>query len=305
MEVCLCMRISMSLNVFEIDEPVDAMISRCKKAGFDALDMNYWDHQPRMGQLSWDEEEQWAHAAAEAAQKYGIPFTQMHGPVHGHSFDKLVDGLELDGFVSLAKRSIQTAAILGIPWVVFHPSNISEHGLETTEANRAYNQKFYENLLPTMEQTGVGIALENLFNPGERTQSEKPRIYGTVPEELVELIDSFNHPLFGACWDTGHAHMQGLSQGESIRLVGSRLKALHIQDNNALTDQHLLPFHGNISWEDVMGALNAVHYQGDFTYEAHMSIRVLPDQLKDEGLAYAAKIGRYVTSIPLSPNTLG
>jgi sugar phosphate isomerase/epimerase len=146
-----------------------------------------------------------------------------------------------------------------------------------------------------MEQTGVGIAMENMFDR-ERTKAGAPRrSYCSDPYELLELIDTLNHPLVGACWDTGHAHRQGLDQSV-IREFGKRLKALHVQDNNGLQDQHLLPYQGNIDWKAVTGALAAIGYEGDFTYEAHMSIRKLPEELRDVGLKYSADLARYLVN---------
>ena len=72
---------------------------------------------------------------------------------------------------------------------------------------------------------------------------------------MAELLEKTDHPLFGACWDTGHGHRQSLRQAPSIRLLGKWLKSLHIQDNNGLHDQHLLPYSGTIDWKEVVSAL--------------------------------------------------
>jgi sugar phosphate isomerase/epimerase len=100
--------------------------------------------------------------------------------------------------------------------------------------------------------------------------------------------------LFGACWDTGHGHRQGLRQAHSIRMLGDWLKSLHIQDNNGLHDQHLLPYQGTIDWNEVVGALREVGYAGDFTYEAHNSVRTLPDGMRDSALQYAYTTAKFV-----------
>ncbi len=68
------------------------------------------------------------------------------------------------------------------------------------------------------------------------------RFFGAVPDELCELIDTLNHPLIGACWDTGHARMMHHDQKACLTAIGSRLKALHIQENDGRNDDHMLPF---------------------------------------------------------------
>lgn len=288
------MNISTSLNVFEIHHPIEKQISRCKEAGFLALDFNYWDYQETVAQMTWQEEEAWARNIRAAADAYGVRFTQMHGPVHGGSFTEMVMGLNVESFLEMASRSIRMADILGVPWVVFHPSLLSLRGEESLREVLEYNVEFYRKLLPVMEETGVGIALENIF---DRTSGETGllrRIYCAMPDQLAELLTKLDHPLFGACWDTGHGHRQGLRQAPSIRMLGEWLKTLHIQDNNGIHDQHLLPYQGTIDWKEVVSTLREVGYRGDFTYEAHNSVRTLPDGLRDAALQYACTTAQFV-----------
>ncbi|GIP36133.1 sugar phosphate isomerase/epimerase [Paenibacillus sp. J2TS4] len=290
------MNISTSLNVFPTEYPMEDAIRRCQAAGFQHLDFNYWDHQPNVMNLSWEEEERWAREIRSIADRIGVRFTQMHGPVHGNSFGQMVDGLNADSFLLLAERSLRTAAILGVPWVVFHPSLLSPMGEEPYQEVVDFNCQYYRRLIPTMEATGVGIALENMFDRIAPGINGRRRKYCALAEELAELIDKIDHPLVGACWDTGHGHKQGLRQGASIRILGSYLKTTHIQDNDGVIDQHLLPYQGTIDWTDVAEALKAVRYEGDFTYEAHQSVRPLPDPLRDAALSYGASVGQYIVS---------
>ena len=178
------MNISTSLNVFEIHHPIDDQIRRCKEAGFLSLDFNYWDYQQTVADMSWPEEEAWARNIRAAADAHGVRFTQMHGPVHGGSFTEMVMGLNVESFLEMASRSLRTAGILGVPWSVFHPSPLSLRGEESHREVLDTNVEFYRRLLPVMEETGVGIALENIFDRtgGDRTVSQNllrdPRTVG-------------------------------------------------------------------------------------------------------------------------------
>jgi sugar phosphate isomerase/epimerase len=289
------MNISTSLNVlFGQSYTIDEAIRRCRAAGFASLDFNYWDHQKYVHGLSWQEEEAWARHIRSASEDAGARFTQMHGPVHGRTFSDMVLGLNEESFLVMAERSLRTAAILGMPWVVFHPSHISM-GVEAHKKTLEYNVAFYRKLFPIMEQTGVGIALENMYDRTPGHTGAYRRSYCAMPEELVELIDTLDHPLVGACWDTGHANEQGLDQN-AIRQLGSRLKATHINDNDGIKDQHLLPYQGTVDWVTVVTALYDIRYEGDFTYETHTSIRTLPDGLRDSGLQYAAALGSFLVA---------
>ncbi|WP_409346066.1 sugar phosphate isomerase/epimerase family protein [Paenibacillus sp. MBLB4367] len=285
------MQVSTSLNIFNNSVTRFEAIRRCASAGFQALDMNYWDLQNEMLKISWSEEEAWAKEIRAYADQLGVRFTQMHGPVHGGTFTNLVAGMTLDSFVGLAERSLRTAAILGIHWVVFHPSDIAKDGKESYQEILDCNVNFYRRLLPVLEETGVGIALENVcYVPGFN------RVFA-IAEELVQLVDALDHPLIGACWDTGHAHVMMVDQASAFRMLGSRLKALHIHDNDGVKDQHLLPYQGTIGWTDLVEALKEIRYSGDFTYEAHNGVNKLPDGIRDAGLKFALELGNYVVSL--------
>lgn len=270
------MKISTSLNVFETLYSSDSVIRRCKAAGFTVLDFNYWDHQKYVIKKSWEEEKKWAEQIRSNAEAQGVKFTQMHGPVYRGPISKTLNENE---FFELIKRSLRTAAILGASWVVFHPLKPDN---TTPKDNANHNCEYYSKLIPVMEETGVGIALENLRS-----------CYSTA-DDLVELIDRINHPLAGVCWDTGHGHCTSQNQGDSLRKLGHRLKVLHIQDNDGEKDQHFLPFHGTIDWHDVVKGLRDIEFEGDFTYEIAQAIRVLPDQMRDSALTYAAELAVHI-----------
>ena len=285
------MDLATSLNVF-CDGKIepDEAIQRCVAAGFQALDFNYCDHQKALLGQSWRDEEAWAQRLRAIADGAGGLFVQMHGPM----FNKFGAGADHDALLALCERCLQTATILGVPWVVLEPET-STGPFDAAQRRRHLEQNaaFVRRLLPLAERTGTGIALENLPDSGAHSRKAR-RWYGAVPEELLELVEALDHPLVGVCWDTGHAHLQALDQGRALRTIGAHLRALHVQDNDGHSDQHLLPFHGTIDWADVMAALAAVSYAGAFTYEVHRAIRVLPDALRDAGLRYAYAVGQFL-----------
>ena len=78
--------------------------------------------------------------------------------------------------------------------------------------------------------------------------------------------------------------------------MGHRLKAVHVQDNKGLSDEHLLPFHGNIDWKDAMAGLADIGYQGDLTYEIQNWGRFYPKELKHMVAKYSIEVGKVLIS---------
>jgi sugar phosphate isomerase/epimerase len=159
---------------------------------------------------------------------------------------------------------------------------------------------FFRALLPECEKHSVGLALENIFDSAATEDGRNsPRWYGSVPDEQCELIDALKHPLVGACWDTGHARIMKLDQRAALTTLGSRLKAVHIQENDGANDDHMLPFHNGtagVDWTAVTDGLRAAKYKGAFTYEVHNAFRALPLDLWDPLLRYSVAVARHLVA---------
>ena len=290
------MELSTSLNVLWDPPAVTQLqvLERCVAAGFRHLDFNPQDWLFEGAAFVSDDWQKWVRETGRRADELGACFTQAHVPI----FNQFAPDDRTRWLTEMCHRAIEAAGMLGIPWIVVHPDTYAgAFDAAHLAGLKQRNLDWFAPLLRTAERAGVGLAMENI--PDYSGYGRKlRRMYGAIPTELIELVDAFGSPRVGVCWDTGHANLQGLEQGAAIRALGSRLKALHIQDSDGRSDQHLLPFFGTIRWSEVMAALYAVDYAGDFTYEAHMSIRVLPDALCDAMLGFAVRLGSHMLETP-------
>jgi sugar phosphate isomerase/epimerase len=288
------MRLSTSLGIVGKPEqlPVEQAVRTLAAASFDALDVPFCDLMFPGSPFSADDWRQWLAGVRGLADGLGVRFTQGHGP-----WGVLVDHNDPDQratMLAVSRKALQGGAILGVKWMVFHP--IFWDGSFDREHHRSmrqFNLDLFGELLQTARQSGIGIAIENTAdNIFERRGLA--RAYGCTPAELVDLADTLDDPLVGLCLDTGHAHVQKLNLSSAVEALGSRLKALHVQDNNGRIDQHLLPFSGTIDWSDFMYALRVNEYAGDFTFEAENSVRTLPTSLHEDALRFAVAIGEHL-----------
>ena len=172
-------------------------------------------------------------------------------------------------------RAIDACSLLGIPYAVCHPLRADD------KEKTMLVEKTIEVFTPLQQYAtarGVSLAMENMKN--------------TTAEQLVEIVDRVGCV---ACWDTGHANFGGIPQGESIRKLGKRLKALHINDNYGLADNHTPPYLGTVNWNEVMDALKEISYDGPFNYEVMNG--KLPETVRAEYAAYLVKVGRHLLSL--------
>ena len=224
-----------------------------REAGFQYADYNFgMDYKHRNGVYSEHYEEYFAQVNAAAAE-IGVRLIQAHAPMGTPLQDP--DG----SFLTDTLRCVDACGAWGIPNLVVHSGYA--RGL-TVEQTFAANKVFFAPLLERAEQYGVHILVEN-FN-----KMCVPGLYWIDnATDLLGLIEYIDHPLFHAVWDAGHANMQEMSQDAELRLLGSHVRALHIQDNRGDTDAHLLPFLGTMSMDAVMHGLLDIGYEGYFTFE--------------------------------------
>ena len=198
---------------------------------------------------------EWAESLRRAGEETGLDFVQAHGT--DACFEP---GEKRDRLVEMLKRELQVCKMLGIPRIVIH--GIWRRDGERGEFMEA-NEPLYRELLPAAEETGVCICTENTCRQNCPTYF---LFEGSDLNELRERLD--RHPLFGFCWDVGHANCHGVDQYQSILAMGDGLKAVHIHDTNFGVDMHQAPFTGSTSYDAVINGLLDAGYKGYFTLEA-------------------------------------
>jgi len=198
-------------------------------------------------------------AAGEAAAKLGFTFIQAHSPQYNPQ-DERVDH---ETRMLALRRSIAACGYLGIPNLVVHSGMSGKFpDLGNKKAYFEMARKFHESLFPLMEKHNVNVLIENIDHVNAREN-----YYFHTAEDMVEFIEFCNHPLLHACWDVGHANVDGRDQYQEICKLGSHLRGVHIQDNFGKHDDHIAPFLGVLNLDAVMHGLLDSGYQGYFNFE--------------------------------------
>ncbi|MBQ9748526.1 MAG: sugar phosphate isomerase/epimerase [Clostridia bacterium] len=227
-------------------------LAHIRAAGFRYADYNFGiDYQHGNGVYS-EQYENYFDEITETAERLGIRLIQAHAPMG----KPLADGGRL---LEDTLRCVDACGAWGIPNLVVHSGYVKGLSVdETLERNKA----FFMPLLERAETYGVNILVEN-FN--------KMCVDGLYwidnAPDLLRMIRCVDHPLFHAVWDVGHANMQEMPQDEALRMLGSHVRALHIQDNMGDADTHLVPFLGSLNLDAVMHGLMDIGYDGYFTFE--------------------------------------
>ncbi len=270
------------------------MIRDTVNAGFTVLDFPF-----HSGMSTFlDDGGDWKSAMKEyraLAESLGARFRYAHIPF---GYPKADDTEAWALFNRRRGRALQAAAELGVEWAVAHPYDIAAPLYDENAAlDRALG--YLTPLAHIAVESGVGMAIENMV---DRVLVPFRR-YCSTAENLRTVIDSVRVTVsdptrIGACLDTGHANACGLDHYAAVKVLGSRLKMLHVNDNGGLADDHIPPFTGTVKWDRLMQGLKEIGFPGDFNYEVkHSSIPGATVEARKAYIAYLAAIGKYLISL--------
>ncbi|MBR2957202.1 MAG: sugar phosphate isomerase/epimerase, partial [Clostridia bacterium] len=217
------------------------------QSGFSGIDYSMFFLNNEKCALAEEDWRDYLKPVKATADRYSVPFTQSHCPFPTAKKD---DSAYNKFMLERTKRAFEASAYLGVEIMVVHPVTYDPEGTDFE-----VNYKLYQQLKPFAEETGVKIALENMWRGRERKITDifnkdetnfVPGACGTG-KDFRQLLDMLDSPLFVACLDIGHCGMVGEDPAEMIRTIGGKhLKALHVHDNDTLRDAHIFPFNGTV-----------------------------------------------------------
>lgn len=228
----------------------------------------------------------------EAADRNGVKISQVHAP-----FPMWLPECDIsERMIEVMKKSIALAEYMGTKHVVIHPASATQYGAYVTaEEEWELNRGLYTQLIPALKKHGITALLENMFNRGV----EGMRFAAACSDfnEAARWVDELNaiagEECFGFCFDTGHCFEARQNLYRSIKIMGTRIKALHLNDNYGHMDDHRLPYCGNIQWEECLHALREIGYRGDLNFETGNLLSKFPPELTDECLRLTGAVGAY------------
>ena len=241
--------------------PDDDYLERVRhvaKAGFKYIDLSLYNINKKNNPFMQDNFEEYVKELKKLAEELGIKYVQAHLP-NCNPMDKE----HFDEYVNCTIRAIEVCGMLGIENAVIHTGWMD--GV-TKEEYFEINYNALKPLFPAMEKNSVNVLIENSTkaNMGEK-------YFFLTGREMKEFIEYVNHPLLHACWDLGHANIEG-HQYEDIMTLGDDLRAIHVHDNNGKGDEHVALFTGTVNIDEVINALIDSGYKGYFTFETDNAV---------------------------------
>ncbi|MCE5216723.1 sugar phosphate isomerase/epimerase [bacterium] len=205
------------------------------------------------------ETEEIAAAAADAGLEVHSVMCGTHWRLPLSSTDEAVREQGVEG----VKQALHVAKWSGADTVLVVPGIVTED--ISYAAAYELSKKSIREILPTAEQLGVNIALENVWSK-----------FLLSPIEFRDFIDSFESDLVKAYFDVGNILLFGYPH-QWIDILGERIVKIHVKDFNTDNRQFVSLLTGSVDYPRVMNALRGVGYNGYITAEVS-AYRQFPEQ---------------------------
>jgi hexulose-6-phosphate isomerase len=191
-----------------------------------------------------------AKAQAKLAKDIGVP---IHGLVYGWASLGDPDKTKVQKNISDIEHSLRCANTMGCDTVLVVPAIVTEKISYHDAYHRS--QEHLAKLIPTAEELGVTIAIENVWNK-----------FLLSPLEFARYLDEFNSPWVRAYFDVGNIIIQGFAQ-HWIRTLDKRIIKIDLKDfqRSGYKWKNLLD--GDVNWPEVTKALDEIKFEGFLTAE--------------------------------------
>lgn len=260
-------------------------IDACAQAGYRYLDFGFAELALVSEQFAKDEWKDEILAYKKMAESKGVFFVQSHATI----FDFCNPSQDYTYKEKLFQRSIEGAKILGAEWIVVHPDTGIQKGDRDKDTHKM-NVAFFKRYAEYAGARGIGIAIENMWG---KTKEGVPR-YAVQAEELLRLVEDINCENIKICWDVEHGSIENLDQRKAIHMLGDYIIATHVSDETGENNIHILPYLGRMKWEEILGALADIQYNGTFDFEIQHYLPGVPKELVPSAMRFSFEVGDYM-----------
>ena len=242
-----------------------------KEAGFDGIEIGIVED----GELNLNSSDAQIRALRQMAEDIGLEIPSLVAGLYWKNRFTSNDQEIREKAIDIAKRHLETAALLGANTVLMVPGVVS--GLENSAGEAVQYDIAYERALQAMRElapfargVGVSIGVENVWNK-----------FLLSPIEMRDFIDKIGSEYVGAYFDVGNVVLFGYPE-QWIRILGKRIKKVHLKDFRrkvGTIDGFVDLLAGDVDWPEVMRALKEIGYDDYITAEMAPPYRFSPEQL--------------------------
>ena len=206
-------------------------------------------------------------------KEYGIELSSVHPTMSLAESFTLFSNYDrrfqegIDNF----KRYGEIAATLGAKYVILHGGKPNG-----TMDNHGYFEKFAQ-VADAVKENGATLLQENVVN------------FRAGSLEALEDMSNYLGDSVNFCLDVKQSIRGGYSPYDVLKLLGNKIKHLHLSDSNDKYDC-MLPLHGDFDFKRFLNVAKQNGYEGDAVIEVYRNAFDDPQELFDSHKKLLEKI---------------
>lgn len=243
----------------EASLPTAEAMKKAKDLGFDSIELCI----ASQGVLTHNTSQTECEDIAATAANIGV---EISGLASGESWTcspTSNDPKTQEQITEFTQKAVQIARWLGTDAYLLVPGAVDVFFLPEADVipyDICYQRavSFVSGLIPTAEECGVTLCIENVWNK-----------FLLSPLEMRDFIDQFNSDKIGSYFDVGNVLLIGYPD-QWIKILQNRIKRVHIKDfkkNIGTAEGFVDLVEGDVDFNAVKEALQAISYNGYVTAE--------------------------------------
>jgi hexulose-6-phosphate isomerase len=236
----------------------DAMV-QAKELGFDAIELCV----ASSGVLTHEATQAECDQIVALADEFGIEIASVASGESWSCSPTDDDPAVRAKIIEFTKKSLQVTQWLGTDAYLFVPGAVDVFFLEESPVvpyDVCYERakEAVAQILPTAEQLGVTLGIENVWNK-----------FLLSPLELRDFIDGFGTDSVGSYFDAGNVLLTGYPE-HWVRILGKRIVRVHVKDfkkSIGTAEGFVDMLEADLDFQALKAALAGVGYNGYITAE--------------------------------------
>lgn len=237
-----------------LNYPIEEAVRRVASAGYDAIDI--WSGRPHLyrGDFSPADDEQLYQFIEDQGLKVSSFLPAFYR--YPYSLSNPNEIVRQDS-IQYMKECLDHAVHLGSPILLVVPER-TLYGQSVEDGWKRLADSI-ASVCEYARQYEIKLGLE----PTNHFISD---LVNTAADAL-RMIEELDFDRLGIVLDTGHINLGDESTREAVRLSGSRLLQVHVNDNDGAHQQNLIPGAGTFDFQTLVEVLSEAEFSGALTVE--------------------------------------
>jgi protein FrlC len=247
------MKLSVASSVF-VNYPILDAISLIAEAGYEGIDI--WGGRPHVYRKDFSPSELRAIRRTIEERGLDVPSLMPAFYRYPHSLSSSNETVRLDS-IEYVRQCMDNAAALGAQTLLIVPGH-SLFGQDPMDARQRMMDSI-DAVCRYSQQYEFRLGIE----PANKAVTDLVNTAG----DAKRIIQELGYPHLGVVIDTGHVHLSAETPEQAAKTLGPLLLQVHVNDNDGMRQQNLIPGEGTFDFRGFLAILNGAGYNGFLSLE--------------------------------------